>query len=164
MRVRDIMTREVVSCRRETDLGTAARRMFREGVGTLPVVDEQGRLVGILTDRDIAMSAATQRRNGSDIAVHEAMSTNVRSCFGEEALGSALKQMEEARVRRLPVLDDSGRLAGILSMDDVIVRALNEPGGISPRAFVNTLRRICSKPVVEPAPVSQDAAAAETRP
>ena len=146
MRVADVMTKEVVSCGSQADLGTAARLMQTGRFGTLPVADGDGRLVGIVTDRDIAMAAAARRREVSHIAVHEAMSLHVFSCFADDPLVSALKHMEEACVRRLPVLDGSGRLTGMLSMDDIVVRALDEPGGIAPIAFVNTLRRICAKP------------------
>ena len=113
MKVRDIMTRDVVSCQKETDIGTAARLMLHGRFGTLPVVDAHGRLAGIITDRDIAMAAATRRRNASHIAVHEAMSQSVRSCFAEDDLPAALKQMEEGRARRLPVLDAAGRTGRI---------------------------------------------------
>ena len=96
------------------------------------------------------MAAATRERNAAQIAVHEAMSPRVLNCFAEDAVVSALKQMEEACVRRVPVVNHKGQLAGILSMDDIVVRALDEPGGISPIAFVNTIRRVCAKPAVEP--------------
>jgi CBS domain-containing protein len=150
MKVRDIMTRKVVSCHKETDIGTAARLMLQGRFGTLPVVDAHGRLAGIVTDRDIAMAAATRQRNASHIAVHEAMTERVRSCFAEDDLGGALKQMEEARVRRLPVLDATWHLTGILSVDDIVVRALDEPHGVSSAELANALRRICSQPSLEP--------------
>ncbi len=150
MKVRDIMTRDVVSCGKETDIGTAARLMLEGRFGTLPVVDTHGKLVGIITDRDIAMAAATRQRNASHIAVHEAMSQRVRSCFAEDDLPAALKQMEEGRVRRLPVVDASGHLAGIVSVDDLVRRALDQPGGVSSAQYVNAVTRICSQPTVEP--------------
>jgi CBS domain-containing protein len=150
MKVRDIMTRDVVSCPKETDIGAAARLMRQGRFGTLPVIDAHGRLAGIITDRDIAMAAATRQRNASHIAVHEAMSPKVRTCFAEDDPGTALKQMEEARVRRLPVLDSDGRLTGIVSLDDLVQRALDQPGGVSSAAFINALTRICSQPTVEP--------------
>ena len=150
MKVRDIMTRDVVSCHKETDIGSAARLMLQGRFGTLPVVDARGRVAGMITDRDIAIAAATRGRNASHIAVHEAMTQNVRSCFAEDDLGAALKQMEEARVRRLPVLDAAGHLTGIVSIDDVVLRALDQPGGVSSAAFVSAITRICSSPTTEP--------------
>jgi len=150
MKVRDIMTRDVASCEKETDLGTAAGFMLKRRCGTLPVIGLHGRLAGILTDRDIAIAAATRRRTASHIAAHEAMTARVRSCFAEDEVGSALKQMEEARVRRLPVVDRSAHLIGIVSIDDIVLRALDRPGGVSSAAFINALTRISAQPSVEP--------------
>jgi CBS domain-containing protein len=150
MKVRDIMTRDVVSCEKETTLGTAARLMLVGHFGTLPVVDSQGRLAGIITDRDIAMAAAARDRSAGHIAVHEAMTPTVRRCFSDDDVAGALKQMAEARVRRLPVIDAAGHLAGILSIDDIVRRALDRPGGISSVAFVQAIVQICSQPSIEP--------------
>ena len=150
MRVQDTMTREVVSCHTDTDIGAAARLMLEGGFGTVPVVDAHGKLVGIITDRDIAMAAATRQRNASHIAVHEAMCPRVRSCFAHDDLDAALKQMEEARVRRLPVLDANEQLVGILSIDDIILRALDQENGVASSTFIEALRRICSRPGIEP--------------
>ena len=99
-------------------MGAAARLMLQGGFGTLSVVDAYGKVTGSITDRDIAMAAATRQQNASHIAVHEVMSPRVRDCFAHDDIGAALKQMEEARVRRLPVLDATGHLTGILSIDD----------------------------------------------
>ena len=150
MNVQDVMTRGVVSCQTDADIGMAARLMLQGGFGTLPVVDAHGKVRGIITDRDIAMAAATRQRNASHIAVHEAMSPRVRGCFAHDDIGAALKQMEEARVRRLPVLDSTGHLTGILSIDDIVMHALDRKNGVASAEFVKALRRICSRPAVEP--------------
>ena len=150
MKVHDIMTREVVSCQTDANIGMAARLMLQGGFGTLPVVNAHGKVTGIITDRDIAMAAATRQRNASNIAVHEAMSPRVRSCFAHDDIGAALKQMEEARVRRLPVVDATGHLTGILSIDDILLRSLDQENGVASAEFVQALRRICSRPAVEP--------------
>ena len=112
MTVGDIMTRKVVSCRKDTDVGTAARLMLVGRFGALPVVDSHGRVAGIITDRDIAMATATRQRNASHIAVHEAMTEKVHTCVVDDEIGAALKQMEAARVRRLPVVDTASHLVG----------------------------------------------------
>lgn len=150
MRVRDIMTANVVSCRKDTDLAAAARLMAEKRFGALPVVDEHGRVAGIITDRDIAMAAATRQRNAAHIAVHEAMSGHVTTCLADENVETALKKMEERRVRRLPVLDRDGRLAGILSLDDIVLRGLNDPNGLPTPAFIEAMQRLCSRPPLEP--------------
>ena len=150
MKVHDIMTRDAVSCQTDMDLASAARIMLKGRIGTLPVVDPHGCVTGMLTDRDIALATGTRERNGSDIAVHEAMSSRVRGCLACDGVTSALKQMEQARVRRLPVLDATGHLAGILSIDDILLRAVGEKNGIAPADFLSAMRAICEGPSVEP--------------
>ena len=150
MRVRDIMTANVVSCRKDTDLATAARLMLEKRFGTLPVVDEHGRVAGIITDRDIAMAAATRQRNASHIAVYEAMSGHAATCQADENVDTALKKMEGRRVRRLPVLDRDGRLTGILSLDDIVLRGLDGVSGVPTPMFIEAMQLLCSRPPVEP--------------
>jgi len=150
MKVQDVMTREVVSCHADTDVGAAARQMLDGHFGTIPVVDAHGRLTGILTDRDIAMAAATRARNASHIAVHEAMRTDIRVCSPQDELDAALGRMAAACVRRLPVVDAAGRLSGVLSIDDIAVRGVGGAGGITPEVFVAAMRRLCSRSPVEP--------------
>jgi CBS domain-containing protein len=144
MKVRDIMNWEVITCRPDTTLTSAARLMRQAGVGTLPVIDDDGHVAGILTDRDIAMAAASHGRNASHIIAREAMSPNVRTCHLDEDLRMALKYMEESRVRRLPVLNSVGLLVGIVSMDDIVLRAIGQENGIGSAEFVRTLRGISS--------------------
>lgn len=151
MRVHDIMTQDVVSCHADTDLRTAARSMFDGRYGTLPVVDTHGKVTGIMTDRDIAMAVATRQRNASHIMTHEAMSSHVRGCLATDDVGAALQLMAEAGVRRLPVMDATGHLAGILSVDDILVRAVDQEDGIDSSTFVKGLREICSRQPIEPA-------------
>lgn len=151
MRVHEIMTREVVSCRADTDVATAARLMFQGHFGTLPVVDAHRKVTGIITDRDIALAVATRDRHASEIAVDEAMSSQVVGCLPTDDVGAALRLMEERGVRRLPVMDATGHLAGLVSIDDVLVRAVDRDAGLDSLAFVKALRRLCSRPSVEPA-------------
>lgn len=146
MKVRDIMTKQVVSCQKSADIGTAARLMLEGRFGMVPVVDTHGMVAGVLTDRDIAIAAGTRQRNASHIGVHEAMSPKVRCCFAGDEVSAALKQMEEAHVRRLPVLDEASHLAGILSVDDIAARAMDQSDGISSVEFARAFQRICSLP------------------
>ena len=150
MKVHDIMTRDAVSCQTDMDLASAARIMLKGRVGTLPVVDPHGCVTGMLTDRDIAMVTGTRQLNAANIAVHEAMSCRVRGCLAYDDVTAALSLMEQARVRRLPVLDATGHLAGILSIDDILLRAVGEKDGISPTDFLSAMRVICAGPSVEP--------------
>lgn len=141
MTVGDIMTRKVVSCRKDTDIGAAARLMLAGRFGALPVVDAHGRIAGIITDRDIAMATATRQRNASHIAVHEVMSEKVRTCVAADDIGAALEQMEAARVHRLPVVDATSQVVGMLSVDDILLRAPDHSDGAASAGFVEALRR-----------------------
>jgi CBS domain-containing protein len=150
MKVRDIMTTTVVSCRKDTDIATAAKLMLEGRFGILPVVDEHGRVAGIITDRDIAMAVGTRQRNAAHIPVYEGMSGHVRACFADDDIGAALKVMEDRRIRRLPVLDHDGHLAGILSIDDVAVRGLDGANGVPATSFIEAMKQLCMRPTIEP--------------
>jgi CBS domain-containing protein len=139
MKVREIMTAPAVTCTEMTSLNVAAHLMEEADYGTLPVVDTHGQLVGIITDRDICLALSHTNRNAMNTAVHEVMTTKVVSALLDDDLRSALTTMTRARVRRLPVRDAAGRLHGILSVEDVIVRGL-ETGGIDANAIIAALR------------------------
>jgi CBS domain-containing protein len=128
MKVREVMTEPVLTCTPQTSLGVAARLMREADYGTLPVVDAAGRLVGIITDRDVCLMLAGTRRNAVNIAVREAMTPTVFSVFVDDDVRSALTVMKEHRVRRLPVRDTSGTLKGMLSIEDLVVRGLTGDG------------------------------------
>ena len=143
------MTKAVVSCRKELDVGTAGRLMLQGRFGTVPILDGHNKVAGVLTDRDIAMAAATRQRNASHIGVHEAMTEKVKSCAPDDDVKTALKRMVDAHVRRLPVVDDASHLAGILSIDDIALRALDRDGGVSSAEFIQAFQRICSPVAAE---------------
>jgi CBS domain-containing protein len=123
MNTEEIMTRNVKSCRPETSLSEAAVLMWDYDCGALPVVDDENRVMGMITDRDIAIATATKGRLATDINVGEVMSGNVYACALDEDINSALKTMRREKVRRLPVIGANGKLAGILSINDVVLRA-----------------------------------------
>jgi CBS domain-containing protein len=139
MKVRDIMTEPPLTCTPETSVAVAARRMREADYGTLPVLDSRGRLVGIVTDRDICLVMAGTNRNALNVAVREAMTRKVVSVLPDDDVHDALVKMKAFRVRRLPVRDAFGRLSGILSIEDVVVRGL-EGDGIAANEIVETLR------------------------
>ena len=143
MKVRDIMTKDVVSCQAGADVATAGRLMQQGHFGLIPVVDTHGHVAGVLSDRDIALAAATRHRDAWHIGVHEAMTSKVLSCFPEDEVSAALEQMEKGHVRRLPVLDGGTHLAGILSIDDIAAHAVDRKDGVSGARFAEAFRRIC---------------------
>lgn len=144
MHVRDIMSQPVLTCGPETTLAAAACLMREADCGTLPVVDADGRIRGIITDRDICLAVGTSHRNARHIRVHEAMTSKVATIGALAEIGEALTAMTRARVRRLPVVDQNHRPIGLLSIDDVAVRGL-DADAISSAAIALTLRSLCER-------------------
>jgi CBS domain-containing protein len=138
MQIHEIMTASPITCTPETSLGVAARRMAESNCGVLPVVDAKGRLVGIITDRDICLAMSRTNRNAISISVREVMTRKILSVQLGDDVRRALAIMRTARVRRVPVLDDAGHLTGMLSIEDVIVRSVAR-GDIGANEIVDTL-------------------------
>jgi predicted transcriptional regulator len=97
--------------------------MWEMDCGCVPVIEENGRVAGILTDRDICMSTYFQAKRPQDILVRDVMSRQVLACRPEDKLGDVVKTMRRAQVRRLPVTDAAGVLLGILSLNDIAIEA-----------------------------------------
>jgi len=123
MKVEQIMNRNVKACRLQDSLNKAAQIMWEEPCGAVPVVDEQSRPVGFLTDRDICMAAYTQGKPLEALRVEMAMSRKVVLCRAEDDLGSAAQLMQQNRTRRIPVINPDGTLVGLLSLDDLACEA-----------------------------------------
>ena len=120
MKVRDVMTRQVEVIHPQSGLQQAAMTMRKLDVGALPVVKD-GRLRGIVTDRDITVRAVAESRDLSTTLVDDVMSRDVLSVREDDDVETAAQVMADRQVRRLPVLDQDGRLTGILSMADLAV-------------------------------------------
>jgi CBS domain-containing protein len=118
MRVRDVMTRAVETVSSEASLMRAAQKMDRLNIGFLPVV-ENHKVVGVITDRDLAVRGLGEGRSPRFTIVKEIMTPEVLWCHQDEVLTEAAKLMENDHVRRLVVLDDQKKLAGLLSLDDL---------------------------------------------
>ena len=126
MQVRDVMTKNPDLTHPNTAVRDAARAMRDDNVGALPV-GENDRLVGMVTDRDIAVRAAAEDRAPGDTTVREVMSEHAYWCFEEADLGEAARTMAEHQVHRLPVLNADKRLVGILAVADL---ARNDPDAL----------------------------------
>lgn len=126
MKVRELMTAEVRSCPEYSTLNTAAQMMWDHDIGCLPVVDRENRVIGILTDRDICMSAYMQGVGLTGAQVTSAMSKQVFSCRPEDEIAIAEKLMREKQLHRLPVIDAQGQLVGVLSVNDIAREAAQE--------------------------------------
>jgi CBS domain-containing protein len=145
MKVREIMTPSVRTCFPETNLAHAATLMWDSDCGVLPVISGDRKVLGVITDRDICMAAATKGRRADEILVAEVIGNQVFSCRPEDEVHAALKVMKDRRVRRVPVTDAEGRLEGVLSMNDLILAAHEGRGrkGVSYEDVVETLKAIC---------------------
>jgi len=149
MHVEEIMTKAPVSVRPGDSLATAAWRMWEADCGCLPVVADDGseRVVGVITDRDVCMAGCFQARPLADIPVEHAMSRDVRTCRPGDALADVESTLSDAHLRRLPVVDEAGRLLGIVSMADLAGEAARERNArrpeISEAEIGTTLARIC---------------------
>lgn len=120
MSVGRICVREVDIAERAESVLQAAQRMFDRDVGTLVIVDHDRRPVGLVTDRDIALRATATGRDPTTIRVAEIMTVDPQTVTEDTPIETALSLMRSAACRRLVVVDATGRLAGILSLDDVL--------------------------------------------
>ena len=131
MKVEQLMTRNVESCRSDDRLNRAAQIMWERDCGVVPVMaagNGSGRLVGMLTDRDICMAAYTQGRPLAEIPVASAASQQIYSCRASDSIAVALKVMQTNQVHRLPVVDQDEQLVGMLSLADLAREAQHEHG------------------------------------
>jgi CBS domain-containing protein len=121
---RDVMTKDPVCCQPGDSITEIARIMKQEDVGSVPIVEsaESRKLVGIITDRDIVVKIVADGRAPDSATVKEAMTSNPVSCREDEDVDQALKLMKERQVRRMPISDTAGRLAGIIAQADVATR------------------------------------------
>ncbi len=147
MNISQLMCRNVATCGPDESLAVAAGRMWGRDIGCLPVIGPEGRVVGVLTDRDVCMAAYTQGRALHDLVVSTAMSKEVFACAPNDGVIEAEETMRSWQVRRLPVLDSDGKLVGIVSMNDLAREAAREIGGkgreVSPQEVTATLAAIC---------------------
>jgi CBS domain-containing protein len=123
MKVKEIMTSDAKACAETANLARASELMSHNNCGILPVVTGDGKVVGLITDRDICVAAAKVDKSLASIRVDEVISGDVHACRPEDDIQAALRTMRENKVRRLPVIDAEGMLNGILSMDDVLLKA-----------------------------------------
>jgi CBS domain-containing protein len=139
MKTKELMTSDVKSCGPATNLAAAAQIMWDEDCGALPVTDERGKVIGVITDRDICIAAATRARAEGDIPVQDVMSKTVYTCSPGDDVRTALETMRARKVRRLPVVDQGGKLAGIVSIHDIALQSRSSKGAdLAADAVVDT--------------------------
>ncbi len=125
---RDVMTPDPRCCVSEDSVVKAAQLMKQENVGSIPVIEDFGsrKLIGIITDRDIAVNVVAADLTPREVRVGDAMSRNLVVCRQGEPVGKTVEAMATHQVRRIPVVDDQNNIVGIISQGDVALR-LNDP-------------------------------------
>jgi CBS domain-containing protein len=140
-----IMTPHPRTCYLDDTLDRAVRIMKERDCGSVPVVDADGRVQAMITDRDICLAAYEQRRPLADIRIASAASRSLVAARESETLETAEKLMKQHRVRRLPVVDEQGRAIGILSVSDLVRHAHFWLGknGVGVERIASTLATLC---------------------
>lgn len=136
LRASEIMTKNVRTATRSASLGDVAAMMRDGDMGAVPVVDE-GKLIGIVTDRDIVVRGVADGKS-SDTAIGEVMTTELFSVAPEDFVFEAIRLMGDKQVRRIPVVNSDGSLAGIIAMADVALEMEDE------KEIAETLEEISS--------------------
>jgi len=149
VKICDVMTKTVASCRRETNLAAAGALMWEIDCGFLPVVDETGKVSGVLTDRDICIALTTSDRKASSMTADQVVKSRVTVCHGDDDVQVALKIMQKETIRRLPVVSKAGLLEGVVALDDIVLRAGKAIGRKHPDVsfddIAQTLQSICGR-------------------
>lgn len=147
MNVQDIMTTEVATCSPDTNLESIASMMWNKNCGSIPVLNQNGEPIGIITDRDIAMGCALNHKPLWELTANDILGgRQVHLCRASDSVKSSLQQMSQNHIRRLPVIGDDGHLVGMLSLGDIVAYAESEmPGKIPEVSFgetINTLKQV----------------------
>jgi CBS domain-containing protein len=146
MKIEQWMSRPVVAIGLDADLNRAAQLMWEQNCGAVVVVDGDGKLAGIVTDRDTCMAAYTQGKPLSAIPVQVAMARDVIRCHSDESESEVMHRMAEHQVRRLPVVDDDDRPVGVISLTDLAraaaAAARRPDGATAPRQLTESLAAV----------------------
>ena len=141
MKVRDVMTQQPKCCGPDTNLAAAAELMWDNDCGVLPMTVE-GKLAGIVTDRDICIALGTRNRPASEIAVKDVATREVQTCGPKDDVHEAMTIMRRARVHRLPVIGDGGKLEGIVALNDLVLAAERKHGDIHYEEVMSTIKAV----------------------
>ena len=124
MKCSDVMTQKLVCAEPGDSVANVAKLMKNNDIGPIPIVDNQQgkKLVGIVTDRDLAMKVVAEGRDPRTTPVREVMTTNVITCRAIDEIETALEAMSRQQLRRIPVVDDGNTLLGIIAQADIAIR------------------------------------------
>ncbi len=145
MKIEQIMTPSPASCGPTDDLGQVVEHMWDADCGIVPVVDDGGHLLGVITDRDICIAAGTRDLAPAQIRAVDMVRGSVVACRPDDNLQTALALMKQHRVRRLPVTTEEGILHGIVSLNDIVLIA-GRKETVSASEVLATMTAICAHP------------------
>jgi len=148
-----MMKKHVQHCRPNDTLDHAARLMWDYDIGALPVVDEAGQVIGMVTDRDACMAAYTRGEPLQRIPVSVAMTTHVVTCRPEDTTAAVARLMAMNKIRRVPVVDDQQRPIGLVSINDIAI-AMAKGREVPATELAGTLAAICERRSISPSPVA----------
>ena len=152
MHVQDLMAHPAVTCHVNDSLDSAAQKMWDHDCGVLPIVNDEGKVTGVVTDRDICMAALTQGRPLHELLVNVAMSKHLIAVGPESTIADSELLMSQHRIRRLPVLDAANRPLGVISLNDLALEAVQPDTrmkhGIS--KVTHTLAAVCQPHAATP--------------
>ena len=134
----NVMTANPASCSPETPIRQVAQLMIDNDCGQIPVVDAGGKPLGVVTDRDIALRVVARGGDGTSTAI-DAMTTPIKTVRIDSDLQECLRLMEEAQVRRVPVVDAAGKLAGIVAVADIALAGRD-------KATADVVKQVSSPP------------------
>lgn len=143
MHIREVMSHPAVTCPLDSTADAPARLMWEYDCGVIPLVDQDGRLAGVITDRDLCMAALTQNKPLAEIRSSSAMARKVVSCHADDSIETVELLMRDSQIRRVPVIDNEGRPIGVFSMNDLARLAAHARKSGVDRELVQTLAAVC---------------------
>ena len=146
MKVEQLMTPSPATCGLTDNLAQVVERMWDANCGIIPVVDDAGHVLAVITDRDICVAAATRGLAPGNMRADDMQRKPVVTCRPEDDLKQALALMQQHRVRRLPVTTDAGILHGIISLDDIALAA-GKRETVTAADVVATMKAIYAPPL-----------------
>jgi CBS-domain-containing membrane protein len=156
------MTGDAVFCFAVDTLTKAASLMWQRDCGAIPVVDVENKILGIITDRDICIALATRNRKASEIRAGELCKGDVLTCSLEDDIKKAIKLMRKNQVRRLPVINEEGGLAGMITLADIVAAAgaKKKDKALSAKKVFKLFEAISKKPPIHLSEIIPEEAAA----